>query len=172
MVWHASMVLSSNISPPSIWTCEFTSRLTVSNLIHELFVIGLNSILFDKSLLHKCNVIEVRNVRNCVSFKFIIIIYRYESTVTAFCDYIIGSLNFLTSLIVFTFSLNLFQRKWTFDFGKFPKWLICSLRSTYSRFYNWNVYWIKWIVAFFIWVTYVSFTEPSSKSLWVSLRNW
>ena len=39
MVWHASIVLSSNISPPSIWTFEFKSKLTVSNLIHELFVI-------------------------------------------------------------------------------------------------------------------------------------
>ena len=39
MVRHASMVLSSNISPPSNWTFEFISKLTVSKLIHELFVI-------------------------------------------------------------------------------------------------------------------------------------
>ena len=39
------------------------------------------------------------------------------------------------------------QRKWTFTLGKFPRWLICSLRSTYSGFHNWKVYWIKWRIA-------------------------
>ena len=95
------------------------------------------------------------------NFCLVIIIYSYESTLTTVRNYIIGSLNFLTCLIVFTFSVNLFQRKWTFAFGKFPKWLICSLRSTYSRFYNWNVYWIKLRVTFV-----VPFTEPSSLFAW------
>ena len=127
MVWHASMVVSSDISPPSIWTFEFTSKLTVSNLIHELFIIVSAS-----------NSLSLSTVMNPLWL---------QSVITTLVLWIFSLVSLSSHFLL------IFQRKWTFAFGKCPKWLICSLRSTYSRFYNWDVFWIKNMVPFVIRVT-------------------